>query len=491
MKHDFSLTTVVRRFSVLLPALALSIVQPSSARLVSAILNYDGTNPETLPTKLSQTGLYNSVASPARAVTDGIVAYELNNPLWSDGSHKDRFITIPAGTKVTPTDTDQYTFPDQTVLIKNFQIDSVYGDSATRIYVETRFLVIHQTDFGITYSGATYKWRRDQTDADLVDGAGLDTLHRVILHGKAQGKRWRYPSQGDCNTCHFNRGVLGFLTPQLNRPSKANPAINQLQALVTANILSANPLTGKPNPTFRWVGMAETGVTPPTGLTLNEWKARSYFASNCSHCHGNAHSRSFESASHNFDFFHPERKVAYATDSLGGFVGKPANADERFTQLIYPGYPESSYVVGRLLSRPQELQGGSNQMPPLATFQPDSVALNAIKDWICAMGTRGAARKLPFVQADSTYWDVDPNSDGLFHGGHAFRNAGRISAMLVGQRLTVSGTLTAQPVLSDMRGREIRMVKFGNGVYQIAEPLRPGVYVLRAGRTTLKIAYSR
>jgi len=471
----------------------LSVFQPASARLVPAILNFDGSNPETLPAKLSQTGLYNNVASPARAVTEGIVGFEVNNPLWSDGSHKDRYITVPAGAKVTPTDTDQYVFPDQTVLIKNFQIDSVYGDSTTRFFVETRFLVIHSsTMYGTTYSGMTYKWRRDQTDADLVDqGSGLDTTHAVKVGGVMRGKRWRYPSNSDCNTCHFNRGVLGFLTPQLNRPSKANPSINQLQALVTANVLSANPLAGKPSPTFRWVGMAETGVTPPTGMTLGEWKARSYFASNCSQCHGNQHAHTFESASHDFDFFHPSRKIVYTSpDSTGAFVGKPTNTDERFAQLIYPGYPESSFVVGRLLSRPTQFNGFSLQMPPLATFQPDSVAVNAIKDWICSLGNRGAACKLPIMQPDSSYWDPTPHDDGLFHGGKAFRNAGRLSAMLRGQRLMVPGPLTAQPVLTDMRGREIRMVKSGIGSYQISEPLQPGIYVLRAGRATIKIAYS-
>ncbi|MEO6097545.1 MAG: hypothetical protein ABIW76_18575 [Fibrobacteria bacterium] len=479
------------RLAALLPVLLFSAFQPASARLVPAILNFDGTNPETLPAKLSQTGLYDNVASKSRAVTEGLVAFEVNTPLWSDGSHKERFITIPAGAaKVVPTDTDQYEFPDQTVLVKNFQIDSVYGDSATRFFVETRFLVIRASMFGTQYLGMTYKWRRDQSDADLVDqGSGLDTVHQVKVGGAFRGKRWRYPSQTDCNTCHFNRGVLGFLTPQLNRPSKANPSINQLQALVTANILSKNPIAGMANP-FRWAGINETAVTPPMNLSLAEWKARSYFASNCSQCHGNGHAKTFESASHDFDFFHPGRKTAYALpDSIGGFVGKPANTDPRFPKLIYAGYPESSYVVARLFSRPTEFNGSSMQMPPLATFQPDSAAINAVKDWICSLGTRGAACQLPFLQADITYW-AQPPSIGLFHGGIGSGKAGKLSAAIRGQELTITGLTAADPILSDMRGREIKLRKSGAGSFLIAETLRPGVYALRAGSATVKIAYS-
>ena len=254
------------------------LLQPAGARLAPSITDFDGSRPETLPAKLSHTGLYGDVASPTRTVTAGIVAFEVNSPLWSDGSRKERFISVPAGSKVTATDSDQYVFPDKTVLVKNFQIDSVHGDSATRFFVETRFLILRQTQFGPVYLGLSYKWRRDQSDADLVDpDGGLDTVHRVKLGAVQKGKRWRYPSQADCITCHFNRGVLGFMTPQLNRPSRANPSINQLQALVAANVLSANPIAGKAEPTFRWGGLGEAAA-PPAGLSPAEWKARSYLA---------------------------------------------------------------------------------------------------------------------------------------------------------------------------------------------------------------------
>ncbi len=476
-----------RLFAAIPSLLLLSAIQPACARLVPSLLNFDGTNPETLPAKLSQTGLYDNVASRARAVTAGIVAFEVNTPLWSDGAHKERFITVPAGFKVTPTDSDQYQFPDQTVLIKNFQIDSVYGDSTTRFFIETRFLVIRQSQFGYQYLGVSYKWYRDQTDAELVSQtSGLDTVHQVKFAGAAKGKRWRYPSQADCGACHFNRGVLGFLTPQLNRPSKANPGINQLQALVTANILTANPLAGKAGPTFRWVGLTETGVTPPSGISLVEWKARSYFAANCSQCHGNNHANTFESASHDFDFLHPGRRITYTEpDTIGGFVGKHTNVDPNFPQLIYRGFPESSFVMERMMSRPTAFNTLSRQMPPLATFQMDSAAANVVKDWICSLGSRGSACKLPAVQTDSTYW-----ATGLYHYMFPRSRPGALNAYFHGNRLTVSGPITANPTLSDFQGRAVKMVKLGGGNYLIASPLRSGIYLLKVGSVTAKVNYS-
>lgn len=478
-----------RLLAIALAALPWLAAQPASGRLVAAFEEYDGSNPETIPTKLSLTGLYTNIASPTRAVTSGIVPFEVNTPLWSDGSHKERFITLPVGVKVTATDTDQYVFPDKTVLVKNFLIDSTHGDTLSKFLIETRFLVVRQSPFGVQVHGFSYKWHRNQTDADLVDPVtGLDTVHKVKLSGAFKGKRWRYPSQADCNTCHSGaRSVLGFLTPQLNRPSKANPTINQLQALVTANILAANPLAGKTN-TFRWVGLTENGVTPPAGVTLAEWKARSYFASNCSHCHGNGRARTFESSSHDFDFLKPGRKTVFTEpDTAGGYVGKPTNVDVRFPQLVHRGWPESSFVMARMMSRPVEFNGPSMQMPPLATFQPDSVAANIVKDWICSLGSRGAACKAPSLQADDSYWasapvGIDP---------HGFRAGGPASpkAYFRGQVLTIPGPIAAAPALFDFRGNKIGMTRLGWGTYRVETPLRPGMYLLKAGKVPAIIAY--
>src|SRR6185295_15667160 len=94
------------------------LAQPVSAALVDAITKYDGIKDSTLPAKLSQTGLYDNIASKARKVTAGITAFEVNSPLWSDAAHKTRWIAVPAGKKVTPSDSDHYQYPAGTVFIK-------------------------------------------------------------------------------------------------------------------------------------------------------------------------------------------------------------------------------------------------------------------------------------------------------------------------------------------------------------------------------------
>lgn len=474
-----------RAFAPLLALLGLAAA-PVSARLVPALGDFDGnTDPQNvaahLPPTLSLTGLYDDVASPQRKVTEGIVAYDVNSPLWSDAASKERYITVPAGAKVVPTDTTNYTFPDKTILIKNFSVDTVYGDPASRILVETRFLILHP-DSASGVIGLSYRWRRDQTDADLVDpSAGLEAVHTVFQGGVARGKKWLYPSKFQCTACHKGHTVLGFVTPQLNRPSASNPGENQLAALYAAGILTVNPLAGKPEPTFRWAGLNETG-TPPPGLTLLEWKARSYLASNCSHCH--AEGLAAEGSTHSFAFFtangtDPDFSAA-DTALRYGYIGKPSLKEQEFPQIVYQGYPESSFVVRRMMSR-----SFNAQMPPVASYQIDSSAIGLMKDWICSLGARGSACSLPADQeTDDNFWTTGIREHGWvpqeMSGSDGF-------AHFQGATLLLPPNLSGPVDLFDARGRRIPLLPVGSGRYRPLATLQPGLYFLKAGGTIAKV----
>ena len=432
----------------LVSAFLLLIHAAGNARLADGIVGFDGTDRSRVPVLLSGTGLYASMAPGARQVTDGIIPFEVNSPLWSDGAHKERYVSVPAGAKIVPTDTDKYVFPDRTVMVKNFLIDTVYGDPKTSIHIETRFLIYRKpaTSPGEWY-GLSYRWRRDQTDAELVAAQGQDFIHNVVQDGKPRGKRWRYPSRYDCAECHKGRGSLGFITPQLNRPSAGNASVNQLKDLLDKGILSANPVAGKSNGNaFRWVGLGAKGVTL-------EQRARSYLASNCSQCHGNDQ---FMGPTHDFDYLTTARKFRYSDDSLGGYVGKPGT---NYPYLLDPGFPDSSEILGKMTTRFGFAGGGFLQMPPLGTFQIDTAALQTIKKWACSLGkvdTLSAACRLPPGQNDASFWDV-PSAIRLAHG--AVSRSRRAHARIRGQRFEVGdvGMDAAHPAAGisrfDSKGR--------------------------------------
>lgn len=438
------------------PALALALLGVASpeAALVRAIHDYDGESADP-PRLLSQTGLFDRTGDRARMVTSGIHAYSVNSPLWSDGSAKERYVALPAGTRITPTDSDGYVFPDKTVMIKTFAIDTVYGDSTTRVLVETRFMVRRAMldAFGRPverHLGFTYAWERDQGDAVLVppDSARLEVARTVRVGGRLLGKRWQFPSRSDCAACHSGRRrYLGFFTQQLDRAMGATDSQNQLQSLFDKGVLDRNPVAGKTG-SHRWYGLGEIDGT-------QEQKVRSYFASNCSHCHGNGNL----TALHVLDYLDPARDIRYYEDdperNPGGWVGKRAGSGK----LIAPGRPDSSYFLEKMLTRPAFLGLiGAESMPPLATFQIDSAAVDAIRRWVCGIGKvdpDGGGCRLPEGTADADTWALSvrrgPGPRGLrvFSAWHGEFMAGGIHYREGAG--TGPGTGFGEPV--DARGR--------------------------------------
>lgn len=460
------------------------------ARLVDAITGFDATAPTVaaLPAKLSATGLYANITLKTRAVTEGIVPFEVNSALWSDGSHKARWITVPAGTSITPTDSDYYAFPEKTVLIKNFAIDTIVGDTTSRIIVETRFLVVSKSGSNLQYKGISYAWNREQTDADLVNQiTGLNKVINITKGGKSVGKRWQYPSRSACNACHLGRGSLGFITPQLNRPSKANPSINQLADLFAKGVLNKNPLAANPN-SIKWAALND-------GTASLEVRARSWLAANCSHCHGNGNKQILVMY-HDFDYLN--KTIPYAWNPTGaeeqpGYMGRSAKTgSDEHPYIMKAGYPDSSLSIKRMITRggPDVAIGTYDQMPWLATFQPDSAAVRVVADWICSVGSKptGAACKIPDVVQPK-----DPDPTRLARHARIMTGQGGIVAFIAGGKLYVQAPLRASaaavaaPKLVDAAGKAVPIAPAGKETYALPAGLPPGAYFLQWRGETIPV----
>jgi hypothetical protein len=157
---------------------------------------------------------------------------------------------------------------------------------------------------------------------------------------------------------------------------------------------------------------------------------------------------------------------------------------EAFPQFVFKGHPESSYVLKRMMVRQDLGFTLTEQMPTLATFQPDSAGLDLLKDLICSLGYRplGSCR-LPDIQPDATYWDLPTALEDRDGDPHRPRIRGRYALPSLHDgwlRLGPgSGIPDRAPGLFDMRGRPAALVRMGAKAFRSAEPLKPGPYLVR------------
>lgn len=233
-----------------------------------------------LPKLLSQTGAFKNVRTLTPA--DSLIPYDLNVPFWSDGATKSRWIAVPnengQAQKITFSPTGEWKFPPGTVFVKHFELptDDVHPDVHRRL--ETRFIVCDNT--GSVY-GVTYKWRPDNSDADLLGTNLLETISIRTATG-SRTQQWYYPSREDCRTCHTRLagGVLGVKTRQLNRDLAYPSGVtdNELRAWNHLGLFDSN-FNETALPSYSKLARSDD-----TAKSLED-RARSYLDANCSHCH--------------------------------------------------------------------------------------------------------------------------------------------------------------------------------------------------------------
>jgi len=249
-----------------------------------AFYNMPTTSLGSLPALLSQTGVFSN--TPSMIVSNGLVPYVPNTPLWSDGAVKTRYMAVPNnGGAITPSQqiafgTNGYwTFPAGTVFVKTFELNTDTSNSNILRRLETRLLV---RDINGAVYGVTYKWRPDNSDADLLSSS----LYEDIAITNATGvntQSWYYPSPSDCLSCHtpVANYVLGLNTRQLNG------LYTYASTGVTDNQLRTLNRLGLFNPAFDESGITNFEKLSPLGNTSVsfEERARSYLDANCSQCH--------------------------------------------------------------------------------------------------------------------------------------------------------------------------------------------------------------
>ncbi len=321
--------------------------------------------PEQIPSTLSTSGLFSQITS--QTPSPGLIPYSVNAQLWSDGAFKTRLMALPNQQLVGFSPNGFWRFPQGTVFVKNFYLEMERGDPESRRIVETRLLV--KNTRGVEWSGLSYRWNDEGTDASLLDDSHTET-YTVVDAESPDGHRdqsYYFPSRDECNLCHTRAAgfVLGAHTAQMNKThTYGDIEDNQLRSYDHIGLFGTNS-----------VGEDYSGFpSQPDPQDVEEdvaLRARSYLDANCSQCHrpqGTGRSNMNLRYSTPLELTHTLH-IPPALEDMG----------VEGAALITPGAPERSLVYLRMLSL------DDLRMPPLATSIVDREGAELISSWIRTM----------------------------------------------------------------------------------------------------------
>jgi uncharacterized repeat protein (TIGR03806 family) len=361
--------------------------------------------PSTFPTRLSASGLFHSVKG--HAVEPALIPYSVNAPLWSDGAYKERYLGLPEGGKIDFTRSRGWGFPDRTVLVKSFALEAAAGDTASRHWIETRFLTRQNGE----WFGYSYAWNDEQTDAVLVGAGGMDRTFAVKDPKAPGGERrqtWHYPSRAECMVCHSRAAnfVLGMSELQMNKDHNYGKVTdNQLRTFEHLGLFRNMDWAADTREALREEARAHgqdekqinaeierrtatrlQRLPVPSGLLsfapehyrrlVDPYdargdlgaRARSYLHVNCAQCH-------VEAGGGNAQM---ELEFTTRLDRMRILDVRPVHHtfDLPEARLIAPGHPERSVLLHRMSHRE------AGHMPPLATSLVDREAVQMLREWI-------------------------------------------------------------------------------------------------------------
>lgn len=207
---------------------------------------------------------------------EGVLPYELISPLFSDYSHKQRFVWMPDGQAANYTTEHVLDFPIDAVLIKNFYYHHDERDHAQgRRLIETRLLI----NRGEEWDAYGYSWNDEQTEAYYDIVGDIKDVTWINEAGETQKVDYIIPNKNQCKGCHAYDNKLKPIGPKVRNINKnfayQDGVYNQLDKWQSEGYLIAYDLA-KDHPV---VAAWDDG-----SIDLQD-RSMAYLDINCGHCH--------------------------------------------------------------------------------------------------------------------------------------------------------------------------------------------------------------
>lgn len=337
---------------------------------------------EPFPERLSEWRLFRGRLADLRP-NDGVVAYDVGVPLFSDHALKHRTVWMPRGGAADYRAEGAFEFPEGTVFTKTFyyrrgapgEVSSTPAAAAPgglafgpaeRLLVETRLLVRGRSG----WVALPYVWDDAQSDATLQVAGDERRFTWLAEAGTREAFVYLVPNSDQCAGCHVRvegreqrLRPLGPTARQLNvELAYADGPENQLAHWARNGLLkNGPPAAGAP----RW----SLGPSAPVAD-----RARAYLHVQCAHCH----STDGPAATSGLYLDHGE-----ASPERLGVCKTPVAAGRGSGGLRYdlvPGRPEESILFHRMESREPDVM-----MPELGRSLRDDAGLALVRDFIAAL----------------------------------------------------------------------------------------------------------
>lgn len=292
-----------------------------------------------------------------------VVPYDLITPLFSDYAKKERFVWMPEGSKAFTTEDGSISFPQGTVLIKNFYFEA---DQDTKQIVETRLLVHRKNG----WDPLTYIWDEGQTDAKLEIIGDVKNISASDDSGSAFTIDYAIPNKNQCKNCHEkDRNVvpLGPTVQNLNRNfAYESTTENQLTHWQNIGYLMVEDTAVLQQKMVAW--------DDPTAL-LHQ-RALAYLEVNCGTCHNPTGSAKVSG----LHLTTTEENLYNLGVGKGPVSAGKGSGNNKYD--IHPGQPDSSILVYRM----ESLDPGA-MMPEIGRKLVHKEGVQLIREWIQNMET--------------------------------------------------------------------------------------------------------
>ena len=304
-------------------------------------------NLEPFPERLSETGCFSDTANLVLA--PGVIPYDVNSPLWSDGAIKLRALALPRGGQMTYDADGVFGLPVGSVLIKTFTLENPAGQIRR---IETRMM--RRDPNG--WNGYTFRWDEDEQDAVLLSGKLSEDIE-----GQSGVIDWGYPSRAQCDHCHVERlgYAAGITTRQLNGLyDYPGGTFNQLAALAGAGYLT---LPGAPS-------TLPAIPDPHDDSASLDARVRGLLDVNCAMCHQPDGPADAET----------DLRAMTPLEDMELCNVEPLRGDMGIENalLLAPGDPGRSVLLERMRVR------GEDQMPPIGSSIIDGFGSALVGAWI-------------------------------------------------------------------------------------------------------------